>query len=293
MSNEILFKIMNPYKNIVERIVPGRVPLEVYLWHIGRYIFASNFISSKDVVADVACGVGYGSYLLAKKGAKKVIGVDISKDAIDYAKARYLNKSNNIEFLVGDATNMPINSSEIDVLVSFETIEHVKNPDALFMEYKRVLKDHGTLILSTPNKYISLKKHVENPYHVNELFIEEIIDKVTSLGLEIMGIYGQRPINSLSDGINIKNTNKRFMTVITKLIPQFIKEKIWTYWYLPRKTGIPRKMIKIYENNSKKFEEWIIHNGIDHKYLPSPISDIESDKYKFDVFVIVAKRCEL
>ena len=290
MKDDLIYKIMNPYKNVVERIIPGAVPLDVYLWHIGRYVFASEFISSDSLVLDIACGVGYGSYLLAKKRAKKVIGVDISKDAINYAKARYLNNSNNIEFLVGDATNMPINSSETDVLVSFETIEHIKNPDAFLMECKRVLKDHGTLILSTPNKYISIKKDVENPYHVNELFIEEIIGKLTSLGFEIMSIYGQRPINSLSDGINIKNTNKRFMRVITKLIPRFMKEKIYTYYYLPKKTGIPRKMIKTYENNPKKFEEWIIHNGIDSRYLPLPISDIESDKYKFDVFVIVAKK---
>jgi len=288
MRNELLHKIMNPYKNVVERIIPGAVPLEVYLWHIGRYIFALKFISSDDLVLDIACGTGYGSYLLAKKGAKKVIGVDISKDAVNYAKTRY--KSNNLKFLVGDATNMPINSSEIDVLVSFETIEHLKNPDEFLMECKRVLKDSGTLVLSTPNKYASLKKHVENPYHVNELFIEEIIDKITSLGFEIIGIYGQRPINSLSDDINIKNVNKHFITVITKLMPRFIKKRIYAYHYLPGKTGIPRKMIKIYESNPEKFEEWFIHNEIDHRYLPLPILDIESGKSKFDVFVIVAKK---
>jgi len=291
MKNDLIYKIMNPYKNIVERIIPGAISLEVYLWHIGRYVFALEFIKPDDLVLDIACGVGYGSYLLAKKGAKKVIGIDISKDAINYAKARYLDRTYNIEFLVGDATNMPINSSEIDVLVSFEAIEHIKNPDIFLMGCERALKDHGTLILSTPNKYVSLKKHIENPYHVKEFFLEEIIDKTTSLGLEIVEIYGQRPINNLPDSVNIsKKVSKNFLTIISKLIPRFIKKKIFAYWYLPRKTGIPIKMINKYENNTHEFEEWIIHNGVDRRYLPLPISDIESDRYKFDVFVIVAKK---
>lgn len=278
---------MNPYGRIVERIIPGAVPIEVYLWHIGRYIFASKFISPEDIILDVACGVGYGVYLLAMKGTRKVIGIDISKDAIDYAKRSYQNASNNVEFLVGDATNMPINSSEIDTLISFETIEHLKDPDTFLMECRRVLKDNGTLILSTPNKYASLKKYVENPYHLNELFIEEIIDKVISLEFEITGIYGQRPLEILSEN---KNMNKRFISVVSRLMPQFIKKRIFSFYYLPKKTGISRKMIKIYQNNPKKFEEFVVNSEINYRYLPHQISDIESNKYKFDIFLIVAKK---
>ena len=66
----IVNKIMNVRKGIMERIVPGEVSPECYLWHIGRYVFASEFINSEDIVLDIACGVGYGSYLLAKKDQK-------------------------------------------------------------------------------------------------------------------------------------------------------------------------------------------------------------------------------
>lgn len=286
MVKDEYIKLMNPHGDIVERIVVGGVPLEVYLWHIGRYLFALDFIDPDDTVLDIACGVGYGSYLLAKK-AQKVIGIDISEDAINYAKDRYSRKAGNIEFYVGDATNIPIASSKIDVLVSFETIEHLENPDAFLIEARRVLREQGLLILSTPNKYVALKKNVKNPYHISELFIEEIINKLSSLGFEIKNVYGQRP-----NKINV--SGKEFITyfimrIVSKLMPSYIKQKMHLP-YISLETWIPKKIIELYNSDPEKFEEWIINNGIHNKYLPRLIRDLEANKYMFDVFVIVAQR---
>jgi SAM-dependent methyltransferase len=89
--------------------------------HLERYIFAAEFIHSEDTVVDVACGTGYGTRLLGEK-AKIAIGVDISSKAIEYAKQN--NNMINVKFFVGDFFG---HSCKADIIVSFETIEHLKN----------------------------------------------------------------------------------------------------------------------------------------------------------------------
>lgn len=51
---------------------------EIFLQHMGRYLFASSYVSGK-VVLDAACGSRYGSEMLSQK-AEKVVGVDISSE---------------------------------------------------------------------------------------------------------------------------------------------------------------------------------------------------------------------
>lgn len=134
----------------------------LYFEHVSRYIFASQFIKGKSVV-DVATGSGYGAYMLSTLGTKKVIGIDNSKDAIDYAKKTY--KGRGLKYVLSDALALPFNNESFDVCVSFETIEHLKNQEYFIKEVKRVLKRNGLLILSTPNKTIYPKGNI---FHTKE-----------------------------------------------------------------------------------------------------------------------------
>lgn len=146
-----------------ERMIPDNNKNDnIYFEHMSRYIFANQFVKEK-IVLDIACGVGYGSSHLLSKGAKKVIGVDISQEAIDYAKKQYQNEK--IEFLQGDATNIPLENDTIDVIVSFETIEHLKNQEKFLREVKRVLKNNGLFIISSPNSLVAPKG---NTHHFKE-----------------------------------------------------------------------------------------------------------------------------
>jgi len=303
MDEKDLIKILNPYKNIVERIVPGKVPIDAYLEHVARYIFASSFIKNNDVVVDVACGTGYGSYVLARKGGKKIIGIDISKIAIEYAKSKYRGRVNNIEFLVGNAMKMPISSSKVDVVVSFETIEHLNDPEKFLSECRRVLKDGGLLILSTPNKYI--KRHDENPYHINELYIiiEELLSLLHNSKFDIVDIYCQIPVKNTARAREYSTIPcgaystyikyiKNLYHIFTKIIPFFIKnfhKKLWyEKYYLPKITKVPYHLLRTYEIDPDSFEEWIIEHGVDQRYLPIKLSEVESYKNTFYVFVIIA-----
>ncbi len=154
-----------------ERFVPGTKG-EIWIEHWHRYHFASRWVGGKRVL-DVACGEGYGSALLAR-GAASVVGVDISPQAIDHAKATYA-RLGNVEFVRASCTSIPLESASIDVAVSFETLEHIAEQAQFLDELARVLKPGGVLLLSCPNKLeYSDKRAFVNEFHVKELYREEL-----------------------------------------------------------------------------------------------------------------------
>ncbi|MEI7690672.1 MAG: glycosyltransferase [bacterium] len=153
-----------------ERMIPEvNTDQPLYVEHINRYLFARKIVKNK-IVLDIASGEGYGSDLLLRGGAKKVFGVDISEEAINYSKAKYPG----VNFLVGSATTIPLADSSVDIVVSFETIEHITADDQkIFLEeIKRVLKNDGQLMMSTPNINVY---PAGNPFHLNELSPEEFM----------------------------------------------------------------------------------------------------------------------
>jgi len=165
-----------------ERMIPEfNKKDEIYDEHMNRYFFASQFAKDK-VILDIACGSGYGCSLLSEAGAKKVVGVDISQEAIDYCQKKY----SGIEFLQGGVEKIPLDDKSVDVVVSFETIEHVnEQSQKKFMEeIKRILKNDGLLIISTPNSLVYPKG---NEFHIKELSVDEfkmiVSDKFRNVNL--------------------------------------------------------------------------------------------------------------
>jgi len=140
---------------------------ETTLEHLHRYAIAKELVKHK-MVLDIACGEGYGSYLLAEDSAA-VTGIDIDSATIEKAKIKY--KRSNLVFAVGNVENIPGNDSKFDVVVSFDTLEHITNHDRMLSELKRVLKPGGLLIISTPDKLnYSDKPNFKNPFHRRELY---------------------------------------------------------------------------------------------------------------------------
>lgn len=144
----------------------------IYAEHYARYLFAAQFVKGR-IVLDVASGAGYGTKLLADRGAKSVYGIDISNEAIKYAKKTYGGK--NVTFIRGDAYAVPLGDHAVDMVVSLETIEHLSDPKKFLKEAKRVLKPQGILIVSTPNAPV-YNKISKNPFHLTELTINKFSD---------------------------------------------------------------------------------------------------------------------
>jgi SAM-dependent methyltransferase len=137
--------------------------------HLHRYAIALHYAKEKSVL-DLACGEGYGSYILSQH-ASSVIGVDISPDAIDHAQKKY--KRSNLVFRKGSATAIPLEDKSVDCITSFETIEHHSYHHEMMLEFKRVLKDDGVLVISTPERENYRKVIHGNPYHILELSFDE------------------------------------------------------------------------------------------------------------------------
>jgi SAM-dependent methyltransferase len=138
--------------------------------HIARYHFCQPYCRDKRVL-DVATGTGYGADILRRQGAREVVAVDRSPEALAYAEQRY--GTDKIRWLEGNAYALPF-EAEFDVVVSFETIEHLKEPDRFAAECRRVLKPGGLYIVSTPlntgGPFVSVHHELEfNPTEFTEL----------------------------------------------------------------------------------------------------------------------------
>ncbi len=121
--------------------------------HIARYVFAAQFVQGRAVL-DVACGCGYGSAYLLSRGARWVVGGDISEKAIRSAR-QWLGNGPRLQFIFLNGTQLPFLPRSFDLVVSFETIEHLPAPRKFLQEVKRVLKPGGLFLCSTPNSEVS------------------------------------------------------------------------------------------------------------------------------------------
>ena len=154
-----------------ERYLPWIEEASIAYEHLHRYAYATQCVKNKRVL-DLACGEGYGSYLLAKT-ATSVMGIDIDETAIKHARNKYIKR--NLEFRVGSITDIPIDGERLfDVAICFEALEHIEDHQKLLSEVKRLLTPEGVFIVSTPNKTVySDEPQFNNPFHVHELYFDE------------------------------------------------------------------------------------------------------------------------
>jgi len=201
------------------------IPYAEYQRHINSYIFASKFVQNK-VVLDIACGSGTGTTYLAGKGAKMVVGADISPDALIDAK-RYDEGREGIEFILSDAEILPFVDNSFDVIVSLETIEHLKHPGRFLAECRRILGKKGIFICSTPNKkvYSPWFRKPVNPYHVREFYPEEFHDLLGKYFIDVKA-YGQQQLN-LGERMKLQLT----YTVAHILFTVFCKDRMRSFLY--------------------------------------------------------------
>jgi ubiquinone/menaquinone biosynthesis C-methylase UbiE len=162
---------------------------EIWHEHWHRYLFAQRLAPGK-VVLDVACGEGYGSAFMARQGAT-VIGVDVDAEAVGHAKTRY-SAIPGLSFRQGSAAQLPLADASVDMIVSFETLEHLAEQEEMLAEFQRVLRPDGFLVMSSPNKPIySDAMNYRNEYHVRELDRAELA-ALLQPHFPVVRWYGQR-----------------------------------------------------------------------------------------------------
>lgn len=179
-----------------ERFIPGISSQRIFDDHKARYDFASKYIQQKDVL-DIACGSGFGSHLMATSGARSVFGADIDFETIACAQKKYQAK--NLSFYQRDISKLTF-SDVFDVIVSFETIEHIHSYEDTMLRLYSALRKGGMLIISTPNREIttpqnhSLNQKPINPFHAQEFILPELLHLLKKTGFQKKSIcaYGQR-----------------------------------------------------------------------------------------------------
>lgn len=145
-----------------ERVVPDKMAINIktFTQHLTRYTWALNWCAGARVL-DVACGTGYGMELMSSI-AREVNGMDIDQESLDYAKATYnfhgkggFSKKVNLE---KEDFSEVIGIGRFNTITSFETIEHLANPDFFLENVKKALDDDGWFVFSIPNMS-------RTPYH--------------------------------------------------------------------------------------------------------------------------------
>lgn len=197
-----------------ERFIPSLEERQIRYEHLQRYLSVRELVHGK-VVVDAAAGEGYGSFILSQS-ATMVTGIDIDINSINEAQNKY--KKSNLEYRFGSIDDLPFPDGSVDVLISFETIEHVNEEmqRRFLKEIKRILKADGLLVISTPNKsvYSDMRDH-RNPFHIKEFYVEEFESFLKEFFTEIKIYHQKNEVSSVmtlfSQEENVKQINLDIM----------------------------------------------------------------------------------
>lgn len=215
-----------------ERVVPNITANYLFQESLARYEFVVKKIGNNIKILDAACGTGYGSRVLSRRG--EVVGLDNDAEAINFAKARYSKYAN---FLLGDIENIKQNVGTFDVICCFEAIEHLKHPEKMLRGFRKILSKNGVVFISTPNKaYPNRLVSSESPYHVKEYTYRDF-HKTLNKHFSKVDILGEnkskKTISAFRDFLKSQEKRQSFVDKdkfgVRKLVPRGIKEYIWRH----------------------------------------------------------------
>jgi SAM-dependent methyltransferase len=154
-----------------ERYVPLAIPYNaaMHLGHMASYKLALRFAYGGRIL-DLGCGTGYGSHFLASHGVAHVVAADFDETALSYARKNYPHPS--IKHLRLDGNEpLPFEDNTFDFVFCSQVIEHIREPQELLKEFRRVLKDGGFCLVTEPNQEIFSPDpdHNPNEHHISEM----------------------------------------------------------------------------------------------------------------------------
>lgn len=184
------------------------------------YEHAIPFVKDK-VIADIGCADGYGTTYLADY-AKSATGVDYSAETVALASQKHKHKSH-LNFVQSSVPPLPFNDESLDVVTSFQFIEHIEQRLSFIKEVYRVLKPGGVFLCTTPNIKMSIAR---NPFHVHEYTFDEMKGEVSQVfnQFELKGLQGNKTVNEYYEA------NAKWAKKIIKLDPLGIHKLVPANW---------------------------------------------------------------
>ncbi len=177
-----------------ERTLPG-IPDEAYWFerHLVAYDLAADLVDGK-VVLDAGCGEGYGLAEARWHGATRAIGVDNEAPVVAHVQAVYGAQDDGIEAIRADLADLPLEDDTIDVVVSFQVIEHLHDVGGYLAELRRVTRPGGRILIATPNRitFTPGSDTPVNPFHIKEYAPDELREELAGAGLvvdEVRGVH--------------------------------------------------------------------------------------------------------
>ena len=182
----------------LERIVPNALAADqatgqdTLRLHVERYRFAARHLAGTALL-DLACGVGYGSAILADAAAdRRVVAADVSVEALRHARQQHRHPRVSLVCGDGGAWGRP---GSFDAIVSLETLEHVPDPQALFHTFVTLLRPGGRLIASVP----TTPSVDANPHHRTDFTERSFLRLGAESRLEVVELLRQRqPYSALA-----------------------------------------------------------------------------------------------
>jgi len=226
MKEEIKHREIAQLYELRGRVSPGEQWTDLagyllYLRHRKAYLYAGGYCKDKTVF-EYGCGNGYGSFFLSGI-SHHVTAVDINKAVIHGCKKKY--QRNNLVFKIAEPEKKTdFDDGTFDVVVSFQVIEHIYDVPGYLNELKRVLKENGVLIITTPNRKYRLYPFQKplNPYHVREYGLKQLKNQLYAVfeNVTILGIDGTPGVNA----VEYKRVNKSLLkAVVPKSVKRLLK----------------------------------------------------------------------
>ena len=170
-----------------ERMAPGEATGQDTLrLHLERYEYAARFLQRGNC-ADIACGIGYGSLLLATRYGDlvdRIIAVDVDKESIETARVRYHHPQ--IEFRIGDALTFT-SPFPLQTVISLETIEHLHDPRTFIHNIATQLDSGARFIASVP----ITPSMDANPYHLHDFSPAAFVKMFENAGFRMIDSFLQ------------------------------------------------------------------------------------------------------
>lgn len=198
---------MGSYTSVTER--PGlSVTREQLAMLYTRYHTAAKFCEGKDVL-EVGCGPGIGLGYLAKK-ARKVVAGDVDEKLLKLAQEHYKGRER-IELKAFDAHKLPFEDNSFDVVILFEVIYYLAQPEKFLEECRRVLRKDGVLLICTANK--DCPEFVPSPFSIRYFSAPELFDLLRKQGFEAE-LFGAFPLQVRSPKQKLVSLTRRAVAAL-------------------------------------------------------------------------------